>query len=450
MSHALAVRNVCAAVTTAELKQAFQVLMSTLPWERREDIPWRDDTRSATTAIRQIADGGSPAIWRTHKAVDPFSGAGQDWAHGSFVAFPPNDGAHGLGYGEGVFPSGCSFVTRFSDRIGDDRPVAGDFGLEWIAHDTGNPQMRQRAIGGSTSVSQLRQKLADPATSTHEAIGLVYETPVSKDTAAIEERLIVRKGADGNFEVFPVPDSAEWNQMLSRLQQFDNAQLSQPRNFGNMPPAAAAGKKCLPVASILAKMEAAGKGSPLTAVYGKRPDLLLEASRVDKKLTVDVKVDRLLDLAAGAEQIADRTSDSVEPHEMMDVWETVIDRISKGNANNLLDLQAEWKFSYPPELTVHIIEALQDKVIGVSANASMDGLRSAVKSHAREAQAAASRSFDAGADNSGQAASARAAGAQLIGRLRSRLDAVYIDLMRTPEPAAEPDLDSHQELEREQ
>lgn len=448
MSQVLAVENVCAAVTDADLKHAFQVLMSTLPWERRGDIPWRDDTRSAMTAIREIADGGSPPIWRTHKAVDPFSGAGQDWSHGSFVAFPPNDGAHGLGFGAGVFPSGCSFVTKFSDRIGGERPVAGDFGLEWIAHDAGNPQMRQRAISEATSLSNLRQRLGNPATSVHEAVGLVYETPVSRDTAAVEERLIVRKGADGFFEVFPIPDSAEWRQILSRLERFDNAQVSQPRNFGNMPPAAAAGQKCLPVASILAKMEAAGKGSPLTAVYGQRPDLLSAASRVDKKLTLDVQVDRLLDLAGGAEQVADRACRFVEPHEMMDVWGEVIDRISKSNASNLLDLQAEWKFSYPPELAVHIIEALQDKVIGVSANASMDGLRSAVKSHLQETQDAVSRQVKDGASTKAQVAIASAAGAQVIGRLRSRLDAVYVDAMRPPMPAVEYD-SSDQELEQE-
>ena len=432
-----AVESVCAAVTDADLKHAFELLMSTLPWERRDDIPWRDDERSAMTAIRQIADGGSAPIWRTHKAADPFSGAGQDWSHGSFVAFPPNDGAHGLGFGAGVFPSGCSFVTRFSDRIGGDRPVAGDFGLEWIAHDAGNPQMRQRAIAEATSLSNLRKKLGHPATSVHEAVGLVYETPVSRDTAAVEERLIVRKGADGFFEVFPIPDSPEWSQILSRLEQFDDAQVSQPRNFGNMPPAAAAGQKCLPVASILAKMEASGKGYPLTAVYGQRPDLLSDASRVGKKLSLDVQVDRLLDLAGGAEQIADRACGFVNPHEIMDVWGEVIDRISKGNANSLLDLQGEWKFSYPPEIAVHIVEALQDKVIGVSASASIDGLRSAVKSHLRETQDSVSLSVKNGVSSTGQVAIATAAGAHGIGRLRSRLDAVYVDFMRTPMSAVE-------------
>lgn len=450
MSQASAVKNVCDSETDHDLKHAFHVLMATLSWERRDDIPWRDDNQSVVTAIRRIADGGLASIWRTHKAVDPFSGAGQDWAHGSFVAFPPNDGAHGLGYGAGIFPAGCSFITKFSDRIGDDRPVAGDFGLEWIAHDDGNPRLRQQAIEEASSIGNLRQKLCDPATSTHEAVGLVYETPVSRDTAAIEERLIVRKSTDGNFEVCRVPDSAEWNQILSRLEQFDKAQVSRPRNFGNMPPAAAAGKKCAPIANILAKMEAAGKGSPLTAVYGQRPDLLLDASRVGKELAIEAKVDRLLDLASGAEQIAQPTNCAVEPHEMMNVWEQVIDRISKGNANNLLDLQAEWKFSYPPVLAAHIVEALQDKVIGVSAITSMDGLRSAVKSHIADAQAAAQRPVSRAASQTGQAAIANAAGAQLIGRLRSRLDAVYVDLMRPPEPPVESDLDSHQELERAQ
>lgn len=169
-----------------------------------------------------------------------------------------------------------------------------------------------------------------------------------------------------------------------------------------------------------------------------------------KALSLEAKVDRLLDLARASDRIADRATASVEPREMMDVWTQVIDRIPPGDANNLLNLQAEWKVSYPPEIAGHIVEALQDKVIGVSAIPSMDGLRSAVKSHMADAQVAAPRPVSTAASDTGQAAIASAAGARLIGRLRSRIDAVYVDLMSPPEPAAEHDLNSHQELERAQ
>lgn len=444
MPYAPAIRQVLVAQSDIDLKDAFASVLSELGWEKNREIPWRDDDSAVKKTMHELSAQGTASIWRTHKAADPFSGVGEDWAHGSFVAFPPNDGAHGLGFGSGIFPPGYSFVTRFSDQIGEDRPVAGDFGLEWIAHSHGTPRLRQLAMDGANSIAALRQKLGDPATSVHEAIGLVYETPVSRDTATVEERLIVRRAADGGFDVFRIPDSEEWNLLLSRMGEFDKVQVSQPRNFGNMPPAAAAGEKCPPVVRILAKMEAVGKGCPLTAAYGTSPELIAIARDENRQLTRDMKVERLLDLTDGSTRHSDPAVVSVDKHEILNVWNAVIERISKKNAANMLDMQDEWKSAYPAEIAGPIIDALQDKVIGVSAVPSLYALRSAVKelmgapqAPAAPAPARLEASSQMRDQASGSAPTISLAGAQSIGRLRSRLGTVYNEMMRGPDPAVE-------------
>lgn len=425
---AVSLERFCSAPTAVELKAAFHSLLADLRWESAPEIPWRDDEGAVRRTMQTIAADGVAPIWRSHRAADPYAGVGADWAHGSFVAFPPSDVVCGLGYEGAIFPPGVSFVTKFADRVGQDRPVAGDYGLEWIAHNEGSTHQRQQALDTASPVSRLRTKLGDPATTVHDGVNLMYETPVSRDTAAIEERMIARRSRNGGFEVFRIPDSPEWSRVLSKIAELDSTLVSKPRSVAYMPPSAKAGKKCLPVAEIFAKMEAAEKGRPLSATYGHRPDMLETARHENDKLARESKIDSILERADGT--LLRDALDPLEGNDLLDVWSAAIDRLSARGAQNLLDVPDNWRYGYSPEIATHISDALQDKAIGFSPIHSVYRLRDAVRAHqpalAPRAELAPAPAHAATAATAAERPELSAGSVQAVGRLRSRLSAIYV------------------------
>lgn len=355
-------------------------ILQTLPWQQAE-IPWRDDSSATQLMIEKLDAGNDVPLWRTHGAADPFAGVGADWSHGSLLAFPPTTGEHGLGYGQGTLPSGISFLTKFSNSMGNTRPFGSDFSMEWLAHDDGSANQRVNALNNVKCLQEIISEIQSGKLSINETIDAVYETPLTSQTATVEQRFIARHTPTGGYQVFPIPQDEQWEKILNKITELDSHSRASPRNFGLMPPAARRGEKCAAVETIFAKVEALNKGTPLSWLSPEDSDhKIKKAAESIRGARLEAASDYMMDIAAGAMIEIRPERITVPLHDIPDLWDKVFDSTNEKSASALLDSISDWGYVYPADIRMAISEALQDKVIGSNLTHSATQLKETVAS----------------------------------------------------------------------
>lgn len=254
--------NALRASTREDFVEAFSKIAEGMDWRSEpSDIPWRDADNAQEKMAEAIKSGEAVPLWRAHRSWNPYEGLGGDWSHGSPYAFAASEGEAGMGFGQGSLPAGVSFLTKFEDKLGDDRPMLSDFGLEWLAHEEGSVAHRSQAAELAQSLGEIRGKARSGA---EISVNELYETPLSPASASIEATFLARVGPRGARQMSDMPDTAEWRELAQKALSFEVGATPAPRNFGMMPPAAARGEKCANEQEILAKVQALGKGAPLS------------------------------------------------------------------------------------------------------------------------------------------------------------------------------------------
>ena len=381
--------------SAVEVQELFTDLCTNLPWESSEHIPWRSEKTAADNMFAQLVAGEDPPLWRTHRAADPFSGVGEDWSHGSLLAFPLSNGESGLGFGNGALPANVSFVTQFKNLMGEQRPVGGDFSLEWIADNEGNPQFRQAALAEVQPLGDVVAQLRASKLSSVDAINAVYETPLSKSTADVERRYLARPHGTDGYQVFEIPNTLEWNNLIAKIDSFDREMIAKPRSLADMPPAARKGEKCAPIEDIFARVEAAGKGRPLSTLNPPEvEEKLLAASERNRDVILGAKAAYLLRIADGDMAIINPDKLKVDLRDQADVLTRVVETISRKRAEVLLDRQSEWRFAYSPEVARAMNNALQDRMLGFNLTPAINTLRETVDSRVKATEFISQGSLD--------------------------------------------------------